>query len=41
MAEIALLLENILEESPGMVRMTIDWIAAGQPDQPRVESCES
>jgi len=39
--EIALLLEGILEESPGIVRMTVDWIAAAQPDQSRVESCES
>jgi hypothetical protein len=40
-AEIALLLEGILEESPGIVRMTVDWIAANQPNQPRVQSCES
>jgi hypothetical protein len=39
--EIALLLEGILEESPGMVRMTVDWIAADQPDQLQPESCDS
>ena len=39
--EIALLLEGILEESPGMVRMTVDWIVADQPDQLQPASCES
>ncbi len=39
--EIAVLMESILEESPGMVRMMVDRIAAGQPNQIREEACGS
>ena len=38
-AEIALLLEGIIEESPGLVGMMIDSVAAVQAASPRAESC--
>jgi hypothetical protein len=38
-AEIALLLEGIIEESPGLVGMMIDSVAAGEADRLLAESC--
>lgn len=37
--EVALLLEVILEESPGTVRQATAWIAASDPEPVRLQSC--